>query len=304
MSKKYNELLDLIDIWVRHDVRDFKRMSKDVEISLSAASNDEFVEIVREIGIIPEKYDHDSTQEKLYAKMSDCVVATIFKKLGFQTLVLTERADAADVSGKSVFHGYDFVVDAKVFRLSRTAKNQKDFKITSLSHWKKDADYAMLVAPYYQYPNTSSQIYAQVLNTGVALSSFEHLLFLLSNKIKETKDISLRSMFEYPKDVAKRILAADVKKAKNIFDALDKVTCSCSTLKLEALISFKALFMNSFISSRAKQEKEFWENEIQTIQKLSLDEARDALIENKKIRSKIASIQAFIVNQTINKVKI
>jgi type II restriction enzyme len=295
MSKKYNELLSLIDIWVGEEVSDFKRMSKDVETSLSTASNDEFIEIVKQIGIIPEKYDHDSTQEKLYAKMSDCVVATIFNKLGYQTSVLAERSDAADVSGKSIFHGYDFVVDAKVFRLSRTAKNQKDFKITSLNQWKNDADYAMLIAPYYQYPSTSSQIYKQVLETSVSLSSFEHLLFLLTNKVEETKDISLRSMFEYPKDVAKKVLASDVKKAKNIFDGLDKVTCENSKLEMGALSSFKALFMNSFISARAKQEKEYWLNEMQEIEKLSLDEARNALIESKKIRSKIASIQAFIV---------
>jgi hypothetical protein len=134
-----------------------------------------------------------------------------------------------------------------------------------------------------------------VLETGVSLSSFEHLLFLLANKIEETKDISLRSMFEYPKGVAKKVLASDVKKAKNIFDELDKVTCENSKLEMEALNGFKALFMNSFISSRAKQEKEYWLNEMLEIQKLNLDEARNALIESKKIRSKIASIQAFIV---------
>jgi type II restriction enzyme len=295
MSNKYNELLGLIDTWVSEEVRDFKRMSKDVGSSLNSANADEFLEIVKQIGIIPEKYDHDSTQEKLYAKMSDCVIATIFEKLGYQTAVLTERADAADVSGKSVFHGYDFVADAKVFRLSRTAKNQKDFKITMMSHWKKDADYAMLIAPFYQYPNTSSQIYKQVLDTGVALNSFEHLLFLLSNNIKETKDISLQSLFQYPKNVAKKVLSADAKKAKNVFDGLDKATCMYSGLKLNDLNNFKALFMDSFVSLRANHEKEFWLNEMEEIQKLSLEEARIALIENKKIRGKISSIEAFIV---------
>jgi len=301
MSNKYNELLGLIDTWVGEEIHDFKRMSKDVESSLSSATNDEFIEIVKQIGIIPEKYDHDSTHEKLYAKMSDCVIALIFNNLGFQTVVLTERADAADVTGKSVFHGYDFVADAKVFRLSRTAKNQKDFKIPSMSHWKKDSDYAMLVAPYYQYPNTSSQIYKQVLDTGVALSSFEHLLFLLTNNIKETKDISLRSLFEYPKKISKKITTADAKKAKNIFDGLDTATCMVAEKKVNDLIAFKNLFMDSFVSLRAKEEKAYWLNEIEKINKLSLQEARDALIENKKIKSKINSIEAFIVKPKVKK---
>lgn len=295
MSQKYNELLGLIDTWVGEDVHDFKQMSKDVEASLSTASNHEFIEIVTQIGIIPEKYDHDSTHEKLYAKMSDCVIALIFSRLGFQTIVLAERADAADVTAKSVFHGYEFVADAKVFRLSRTAKNQKDFKITSMSHWKKDADYAVVVAPYYQYPNTSSQIYKQILDTGVAINSFEHLLFLLCNNIKETKQISLRPLFHYPVEVSNKVTAADSKKAKNIFDALDLATCLVAQTKTDELLSFKKKFMTSFVSQRANEEKDYWLNEIVKIQNLTLEDARNALIENKKIHSKIALIESFIV---------
>lgn len=295
MPNKYNELLGLIDTWVGEDVHDFKRMSLDVEASLSSASNAEFVEIVKQIGIIPEKYEHDSTHEKLYAKMSDCVISIIFKNLGFQTIVLTERADAADVTGKSIFHGYEFVADAKVFRLSRTAKNQKDFKIQSMNHWKGDANFAVLVAPFYQYPNTSSQIFKQVLDTGVALSSFEHLLFLLTHNIKETKDISLRPMFEYPKKVARAVSAANAKKAKNVFDGLDNSICKISRVAKKDLLAFKKRFMTSFVSQRAKEEKEYWLCEIEKIKQLTLEEARTALIESKKILSKINSIEEFIV---------
>jgi type II restriction enzyme len=78
----------------------------------------------------------DSTHEKLYAKMSDCVVAHLFTKLGFETKVLIERADCADVVARNLFHNYSFAADSKVFRLSRTAKNQKDFKVNSMKEWK------------------------------------------------------------------------------------------------------------------------------------------------------------------------
>jgi len=53
--------------------------------------------------------------------------------------------------------------------------------------------------------------------------------------------------------------------------------------------------MTSFVSRRAIEEKDYWLNEIVKIQQLTLEDARSALIENKKIHSKIASIESFIV---------
>ncbi len=76
---------------------------------------------------IPESYGHDTSEEKLYLKYTDALISAAYNFMGLRSLVLTERADAADVE---VFaQDYSFVADAKVVRLSRTAKNQKDFKI-------------------------------------------------------------------------------------------------------------------------------------------------------------------------------
>jgi len=109
--------------------------------------------LLREIGTIPESIDHDSTEEKLYAKASDAVLSKAFQQLGLKSKVLAERGDSADVIAESPIHGYTLVADAKAFRLSRTAKNQKDFKIVALSGWRKDSDYAVLCSPYFQYPS-------------------------------------------------------------------------------------------------------------------------------------------------------
>lgn len=62
------------------------------------------------------------------------------------SIVLTERADAADV--EVVCDSYSFVADAKVFRLSRTAKNQKDFKVQAMDGWRNTKDFAMVVCQY------------------------------------------------------------------------------------------------------------------------------------------------------------
>ena len=123
----------------------------------------DFLDILAQIGTIPESLEHDSTAEKLFSKISDAVLARAFREIGLKSTVLKERGDSADVLAQSPIHGYTLVADAKAFRMSRTAKNQKDFKVAALSGWRKDYNYAVLCSPYFQYPSSSSQIYAQAL---------------------------------------------------------------------------------------------------------------------------------------------
>lgn len=84
------------------------------------------VDHLRLCGAIPEHYGHDSSEEKLYSKYTDGLLAASFQFIGLNSNVVAERADSADV--EAVGAGYSMVGDAKVFRLSRTAKNQKDFR--------------------------------------------------------------------------------------------------------------------------------------------------------------------------------
>jgi hypothetical protein len=128
-------------------------------------------------GAIPEGYGHDTSEEKLYSKYTDTIIAAAFRHIGLTSLVLTERADAADV--EVVGTDYSLVADAKAFRLSRTAKNQKDFKIEALNGWKHGKLYAMLVSPIYQFPTRSSQIYQQAVTRNVCIFSYSHLATLV-----------------------------------------------------------------------------------------------------------------------------
>ena len=105
----------------------------------------------------------------MIAKASDAVLSRAFRELGLKSTVLGQRSDSADVLAESKYYGYTLVADAKAFRLSRTARNQKDFKVTALSGWRKDADYAVLCSPYFQYPVKKSQIYAQAVDENVCL---------------------------------------------------------------------------------------------------------------------------------------
>ncbi|MCL1831918.1 MAG: HindIII family type II restriction endonuclease [Oscillospiraceae bacterium] len=104
------------------------------------SSTDDFMDILTQIGTIPESISLDSTEEKLFSKASDMVLSRAFRELGLKSTVLSERADSADVIADSNIHGYTLVADAKAFRLSRTAKNQKDFKVVALSGWRTCID--------------------------------------------------------------------------------------------------------------------------------------------------------------------
>lgn len=132
---------------------------------------------LRLCGVIPEGYAHDSSEEKLYSKYTDAVIHEAYAAMGFISLVLKERADAADV--ECVCDGYSFVADAKAFRLSRTAKNQKDFKVQALDNWKRGKPFAMVVCPVYQLPARTSQIYQQAAARSVCVCTYTHLAVLV-----------------------------------------------------------------------------------------------------------------------------
>ena len=135
-------------------------------------------------GTIPEKYGHDSSEEKLYSKYTDILLKLAFERIGLKSRVVKERGDSADVEvivNKSIA----LVADAKAFRLSRTAKNQKDFKVQQMHSWKRGKAYAIVVCPIFQLPSSSSQIYQQASSSDVCLMSYSHLSFLI--KVAETK---------------------------------------------------------------------------------------------------------------------
>ena len=152
---------------------------------------------LRICGAMPEHYGHDSSAEKLYSKYTDAVISEGFGAIGLQSVVLDERADAADVQAKAPT--YSLVADAKAFRLSRTAKNQKDFKVQAMDGWRGGLDFAIVVCPIYQLPSRMSQIYQQAIARNVCVLSYSHLAALVGLRIRtdsETSTAGLRSVLE------------------------------------------------------------------------------------------------------------
>lgn len=158
--------------------QDYRRVEAELGEEVARSGTGAVLDHLRLCGAIPEQYGHDTSEEKLYSKYTDALLAVAFRSIGLTSLVLTERADAADV--EVVGRDYSFVADAKAFRLSRTAKNQKDFKVQAMDGWKRGKPYAVVVCPLYQLPSRSSQIYQQAITRNVCLLSYSHLSVLVT----------------------------------------------------------------------------------------------------------------------------
>lgn len=254
-------------------------------------SDGDFIDTLRQIGIIPEFIAHDSTGEKLFSKASDMVLSRAFREIGLKSSVLHERADSADVIAESEIYVYTLVADAKAFRLSRTAKNQKDFKIPALSSWRKDNDYAVLCSPYFQYPAKASQIYAQALTNNVCLLSWEHLIFLLENGITESQNLNLSALWSFSDKFSHKVLVSDMKKC--FMQDFNKFLADFLNIGIKVFDdSLKAQI--SHIIKRSGLEKSFWLERIERIKNYSREQAVNELISTLKINEKLTQIDAYV----------
>jgi type II restriction enzyme len=220
----FNKLRQIISDISNDD--SFENSTKQIEKVINNCNKQDLIQIISEIGVIPETIEHDSSEEKLFSKTTDFVLARAFSEIGIKSIALKERANSADVIATSRIHGYSLVADAKAFMLSRTAKNQKDFKVKSMVDWKQDSDYSVLVCPYFQYPKSSSQIYAQAIEGNVCLFSWEQMQFLLENNIHETRNLSLAPIWNISDTLRTRIIAAETHKKSNFIEAESSIFCS------------------------------------------------------------------------------
>lgn len=157
---------------------DSEILERELQSEISQLGKGTLLGHLRLSGDIPESYGHDSSEEKLYSKYTDILLSESFKSIGLKSLVLKKRADVADV--ELFAKNFSFVADAKTFRLSRTAKNQKDFKIQAVDGWRRTRNYAMVVCPIYQLPGKSSQIYEQASSRNVCIFTYSHLAMLIA----------------------------------------------------------------------------------------------------------------------------
>ena len=249
------------------------------------------IQLVSQIGSIPEDIGHDSTEEKLYAKVSDILLAKSLIEMNLEATVLTQRADCADGVAQSHYHRYSLVGDAKAFRLSRTARNAKDYKVNSMAIWKGDSEYAVLVCPYFQYPKSNSQIYKEALSGNIALFSWEYLYILLKEGIRESSSINLSALWNQSGIISK---TTTVSNSKSCF--LNQQNQNISKILKITPEKFYEYFnsVKELIVERGNTEIQYYEQEIERVKQLNREEAIAELLRNLKLESKIATIRGFI----------
>jgi len=265
------------------EVRIFDRL----EASLSDLSRNNLSSQLLFCGVIPELYAHDSSDEKLWAKYCDIILAETFRKLGLTAEVIRTRGDSADVLGTG--EGYTIVADAKAFRLSRTAKNQKDFKVNALNDWRRVNTFACLAAPLTQYPSGTSQIYQQAEHLNVTLLSYIHLKFLVDRQPNK----SLRDLWETPGSIQPS------KDARKYWEAIDDIIVSLTGTSFKELREYKALEIEN-TKLLGEEGIAYWQNIIADYQGLNREEAIQRLIRAEKIEEKIRTIRAAMTKRLPN----
>ncbi|MDM8531179.1 HindIII family type II restriction endonuclease [Anaerolineales bacterium HSG25] len=271
-----------------------EKIEKKVNQEIKNNGMDALVGHLRLCGAIPERYHHDSSEEKLYSKYTDVVIHEAYSYMGFNSLVLKERAGVADV--ECVSDNYSFVADAKAFRLSRTAKNQKDFKIQAMDSWKHGKPYAMVVCPVYQLPSRKSQIYQQAGARSVCIGTYTHLAVLVRYAETTSKNRAMRLLHEvfkaveamnpskdantYWQIVNRRMLDFD-KKISGIWNNEKQASVEAIYISREEALGFLAL-------------------ERERIMRLSKEDAIKEILKSSKINNKIKAINSVSDNGVLS----
>lgn len=287
----FNHFIDtIIELSV---TRKFAEASEEIKRYVNELDRQTVIDIVKEIGTIPECIEASSSSEKLFSKASDCILARCFSELGMPSIAVNERGNSADIIARSI-HGYTLVADAKTFRLSRTAKNQKDFKIDTLSNWRgSEHDFALLIAPYFQYPNTVSQIYSSALDKQVCLLSWEHILFLLENNVMESDTLSLEAIWNAPVRLARDTRIAYADRMNCQFPYINQLLCDRISVPIQRF-NEQLDVCKDIIRNRGNYELEYLNTEKEAITTLTRDEAIAELLKSKKVLERISTIEKFV----------
>jgi type II restriction enzyme len=258
----------------------------ELEKQIETVSKKKLGENLIECGILPEVFNQNSSEEKVWAKFSDIILSRALNFLDIETIVLGARGNSADVYGKT--NEYTLVGDAKTFRLSRTAKNQKDFKIDALDNWKGENNYSILVSPLVQYPNSKSQIYSQAIEKNVTLLSYTHLHFLLDFHNKQ----SLKPIWETGKLLSKTP-KINHQSSEYYWKAIDEIFVDVVGKRLDDLKEYKILEIEK-TKNIGQEGINYWKDRIENFKKLSKEEAIKLLLKSEKIEAKIKTIEKAI----------
>ena len=210
--------------------------------------------------------------------------------MGFASLVLRERANVADV--ECVTDNYSFVADAKAFRLSRTAKNQKDFKVQEMDSWKHGKPYAMVVCPVYQLPSRTSQIYQQATVRSVCIATYTHLAVLVRYAQETTQSKAVALVHEVFRTVEAMNPSRD---AASYWQTVNRTLLDFDSV-IGGIWRDEKLASNEAILISREEALTFLAVERERIMRLSRYEAINEVLKWRKLDNKIQKVQSVAEN--------
>lgn len=269
---------------------DAEKVEEEISKEITHEGVDTLIGHLRFCGSIPESYGHDTSEEKLYSKYTDVVIHEAFLAMGFASVVLKERSDVADV--ECVTDDFSFVADAKAFRLSRTAKNQKDFKVAAMNGWKHGKPYAMVVCPVYQLPATKSQIYQQAATYSVCIGTYSHLTVMARYALHTDRANSIALMLEIFKTVE---AMTPSKSAGDYWQVVNRTMIDFDPIIREIWLEEKQASAESIHVSR-DLALTYLASQRERIMRMSKDEAINHIIRAMNLENRIKIIQAISDN--------
>lgn len=273
---------------------DTSRVSRRLAKEIKRDGTQALLDHLRLCTAIPESYGHASSEEKLYSKYTDILLTAAYSQIGLESKVLEARANSADVEAVAI--DYSFVADAKVFRLSRTAKNQKDFKIQSMDGWKFGRPFAMVVCPLYQIPSRASQIYEQASTRNVCIFSYSHLAVLVQLSVEKDAGSSTSLLHEVFKVVQELSPSKD---ATSYWQAVNQCMLAFDPSIADSWKREKVASAEGIAAARSHALSHY-RRERDSIRAMSRNEAIEKLVEMHKIDSREETIKAVSENDLMN----
>jgi hypothetical protein len=264
---------------------DSSRMVSELRKEIGTGGMEALIDHVRLCGAMPEEYQHDSSEEKLYSKYTDAIVSESLNMIGIRSSLISARADVADVQGSGP--NYSLVADAKAFRLSRTAKNQKDSKVQDMDRWRGGLDFALLVCPIYQLPTRTSAIYLQAGSRNVCILSYSHLATILNLSIRLGASVAENALHSLLNCLSSMTPS---KNATDYWTVINRTLLSSSTEAMALWTTEKKESLEALSILKA-ESLNFLRMQCDRLLRLSHQEAIDELIRKNGFDSRIDQVE-------------
>jgi hypothetical protein len=272
---------------------------------LKKLSNSELSFLTLVTGYIPEFYNPDSSQETLYSKLVEVLVAEAFLRIGFDlTTIQKQKSSKEDVTVR--LPGKVIVCDAKTFRLGRSqaAPNVKDtLKKADYEKWLSYYPEHERVGGIITFPSlhrwkgsSDAYLYCTDYKSPIALMFYEHLSFILINSIPPSFLVEhlenyicafpkpCRSQSEYFSAMDNQLFRDQIKEWSNF------------KIKTVSILDERVMFSKEKIVKHLKRKQESIETEVNSMEESIIrPKLVEAIFENQcsELRRQLQNIEKF-----------